>query len=595
MTIGGIKTTIGGNPYETPIGFVNGRELSQFASSGYTTTVTQNFQTDTSMADHITQDDFLVEILDTSYSSKGEFEVPVSIYTPSTYLEPATYNLRTAPNRDVFDVSVLNQKNFFTYNQDNEVVNLRAGVRSFDDNIFITPSNAKQINTWFNLITPSSAPMLQFPITYDYATNGLDVMMTSIFKLNSMNEGQGAILVMGHEDFFQLEIEKSSSPSVDAWGYLKIMSQFYTPGSPRIPITFGEHYAVKIRIVETTTILDNNFTIDMRHWIVSPSLVEQTPLSFTTTRIVVNPTSTNAIIHKKLNYAPTYVYTGGITFTYDIEIQQASYRIGRFTFEEWDDTYFITQFNSYQGIHTSYALLDLRQQEADWIYDWGTYRDYGPLAYIYSTIGKSRAIALTQDYLFKKNFSTGSTLWGDTMRIGLIIVFKTLSLIPIEQLCLFLHGDEKSPPNHQLIVNRNGLDDSVAIELNENNGSTLQQQHLNKIDWEKPQYEYLYYAKFYQRPKPPSSPYISYDIQSKLIGLNNSTNETFNSVGLPQFLQSSSASSTDLTANLYIGKTIFDGVYGGFAVGYMNYFQFMSDAHSAYEIERVRRDWETIY
>jgi len=590
-----VKTTIGGNPYETEILFVNGRELSQFASAGYTTTITQDFQTDTTMTDHITQDDFLVVLLDTSSTSQGDYDIPTTKYTPATYLEPATYNLRTAPNRDVFDVSVLNQKNFATYNQDNEVVNLRAGVRSFDDNILITPSNAKQINTWYNLITPSSAPMLQFPITYDYATNGLDVMMTSIFKLNSMNEGNGAILVMGHEEFFQLEIEKSSSTLVDAWGYLKIMGQFYSPNGPRIPIIFGEHNAVKIRIVETNT---GEFTIDIRHWIVSSSVQEQTPLSFVRYLTVVNPTSTNAIIHKKLEINPTYVSPPSITFAYDIEIRQASYRIGRFTLAEWDDTYFITQFDSYQGIHTSYALLDLRQQNTDWIYDWGTYRDYGPLAYIYSTIGKSRAIVLIDDYLIKKNFSTGSTLWGNTMRIGLIIVFKTLSLIPIEQLCLFLHGEENSPPDHQLIVNRNGTDNSITIELNENNYG-LQQQHLNKINWEKPQYEYLYYAKFYQRPIAPASSYISYDIQSKLIGLNNSTNETFTSVGLPQFLQSlsksSSLNSTDFTANLNIGRTLVYGTYGGFAIGYMNYFEFKSEAHSAYEIERVRRDWETIY
>jgi hypothetical protein len=584
-----VKTTIGGNPYETEIGFINGREFSQFASSGYTTTITQDFQTDTALADHITHDDFLIVLLDTSSTSQGDYDIPITKYIPSTYLEPSTYNLRTAANRDVFDISALNEKNYTTYNG-NTIVNMRAGVKTFTDNIQITPTNALISNTWYNLITPSTTPMFQFPITYDYATNGLDVMMTSIFKLNSMNDGEGAILVMGHEDFFQLEIEKSSSPSVDAWGYLKIMGQFYTPFAPRIPITFGEHNAVKIRIVETST---NNFTIDMRHWIVSPSLVEQTSLSFTTTRIVVNPTSTNAIIHKKLGYAPTYVYTVGLTFTYDIEIQQASYRIGRFTIGEWNDTYFITQFDSYQGNYTNYASLDLRRQENEWEYDWDTLQDYGVFGYLYTTIGKSRAIALLQDYLIKKSFSTGSSLWGDTMRICLIIVFRT-DAPAVEQLCLFLHGEEKSPPNHQLIVNRNGYDDAISIELNENNYA-LQQQHLNKIDWEKPQYEYLYYAKFFKQATPAGSAYESYDIETKLIGLNNSTNETFTSVGLPQFLKTSSSKSTDFTANLYIGKTILPNTYGGFVVGYMNYFEYKSDAHSAYEIERVRRDWETVY
>jgi hypothetical protein len=584
------KTDLSGyNPYETEIGFINGSQFSTIASAGYTTTRYQDFQTDTALADHITHDDFLIVLLDTSSTSQGDYDIPITKYIPSTYVEPSTYNLRTASNRDVFEVSVLNEKNYTTYSGTN-ITNMRAGVSDFTNNIQISPTNAMISNTWYNLITPSTTPMFQFPITYDYATNGLDVMMTSIFKLNSMNDGEGAILVMGHEDFFQLEIEKSSSPSVDAWGYLKIMGQFYTPGSPRIPITFGEHNAVKIRIVETST---NNFTIDMRHWIVSPSLVEQTPLSFTTTRIVVNPTSTNAIIHKKLGYAPTYVYTVGLTFTYDIEIQQSSYRIGRFTIGEWNDTYFMTQFDSYQGTYSNYAMLDMRKQEAEWETDWDTLQDYGGFGYLYTTIGRSRALALTQDYLFKKNFSTGSTLWGDTMRIGLIIVFRTTT--PVEQLCLFLHGEEKSPPNHQLIVNRNGYDDAISIELNENNGSTLQQQHLNKIDWEKPQYEYLYYAKFFKRATPSGSLYEAYDIETKLIGLNNSTNETFTSVGLPQFLKTSSSKSTDFTDNLYIGKTILPNTYGGFAVGYMNYFEYKSDAHSAYEIERVRRDWETIY
>jgi hypothetical protein len=111
----------------------------------------------------------------------------------------------------------------------------------------------------------------------------------------------------------------------------------------------------------------------------------------------------------------------------------------------------------------------------------------------------------------------------------------------------------------------------------------------------KPQYEYLYYAKFFKQATPAGSAYESYDIETKLIGLNNSTNETFTSVGLPQFLKTSSSKSTDFTANLYIGKTILPNTYGGFVVGYMNYFEYKSDAHSAYEIERVRRDWETVY
>lgn len=115
------------------------------------------------------------------------------------------------------------------------------------------------------------------------------------------------------------------------------------------------------------------------------------------------------------------------------------------------------------------------------------------------------------------------------------------------------------------------------------------------IDWEKPQYEYLYYAKFFKRATASGSLYEAYDIETKLIGLNNITNETFTSFGLPQFLKTSSGKSTDFDDNLYIGKTIFPETFGGFAVGYMNYFEFKSNAHSAYEIERVRRDWETVY
>jgi hypothetical protein len=456
---------------------------------------------------------------------------------------------------------------------------MRAGVADFAANQLITPTNAMIVDTWFyNKQTASTSPLLSFPITYDYVSDGADAMLTCVFKLNSMNSG-GDIRVAGHDDMFILELEQSLFPPTLASAYIRFDGFKFNSGAQKIDINPTFYYAVKARLVGN---LNNVYAIDIRHWysptFPSSSWTEGTAISYTTTRTITNALTNTAFINQ-----PT------VSFTYHMDIAQASYRIGRFTFAEFDDTYFFTQFDSHEGTYTNYALLDFRTQTSEWEADWDLYiRPYS-----LTTIGQSRAMSLQDNYIFKKSFSTGSALWGTDMRIGLIVVFRT-NTSAVEQLALFLHGQEKSPPYHQLIVNRNGTDDSVAIELNENNGSTLQQQHLNKLDWEKPQYEYLYYAKFAKQTTP-NDLYDIYDIEAKLIGLNNNTNSTFTSVGSPRFWKASSSSSTDLTANLYIGKTIFDGVYGGFDVGYMNYFEFKSDAHSAYEVERIRRDWETIF
>ena len=577
---GPVKTVLAGNPYETEIGFVNGIEFTiSGVTTGYTTSISKNFQTDTTMTDFITQYDFLIEIVDSSSDEPViTYDIPLTKYVPSLYLEPLSYNLRAALNLDVFDVSVLNERNYTTYSGNN-ITNMRAGVADFAANQLITPTNAMIVDTWFyNKQTASTSPLLSFPITYDYVSDGADAMLTCVFKLNSMNAG-GDIRVAGHDDMFILELEHSLFPPTVASAYIRFDGFKFNSVAQKIDINPTFYYAVKARLIGN---LNNVYAIDIRHWysstFPSSSWTEGTAISYTTTRTITNALTNTAFINQ-----PT------VSFTYHMDIAQASYRIGRFTFAEFDDTYFFTQFDSHEGTYTNYALLDFRTQTSEWEADWDLYiRPYS-----LTTIGQSRAMSLQDNYIFKKSFSTGSALWGTDMRIGLIVVFRT-NTSAVEQLALFLHGQEKSPPYHQLIVNRNGTDDSVAIELNENNGSTLQQQHLNKLDWEKPQYEYLYYAKFAKQTTP-NDLYDIYDIEAKLIGLNNNTNSTFTSVGSPRFWKASSSSSTDLTANLYIGKTIFDGVYGGFDVGYMNYFEFKSDAHSAYEVERIRRDWETIF
>jgi hypothetical protein len=357
----------------------------------------------------------------------------------------------------------------------------------------------------------------------------------------------------------------------------------YNNSIQTVNINTNTYYAIKARVVEIGT---DFYEITIKNWssptFPSTTWTEGPPITFTTSRGVTNPTG-NAVI----NQPPA-------AYPYILSIAQASYSIGRFSFAEWNDTYFMDQFSSYvssyNGLTNSYARLDMMRQEDQWTSEWETYIEHS--LYQYNSIGVSRAIQLNSDYLKKKVFDRGSELWGDTMRIGMIIVFKT-DANPVEQLSLFLHGAPGGPPSRQLVVNRNNVDDAISIEMNENSYNLLQQQHLDKIDWEKPGYEYIYYAKFYkQNDYFVNTAYDRYTIQTRLIGLNNATDEVFNSVGTPAFFNSFDFASSDFDPKLYIGRTILGGVYGGFSVGYMNYFEFQSEAHSSFEIERVMRDWK---
>ena len=582
-----VKTTVGGNPYNTEIGFINGQYDTRAVSSGNTTVITNDFQTDTLLTDHITQDDFLVVLLYPLGKTSIEYDIPTTNYTPSTYIEPSSYLLPIVSNTEVFEVSLTNEKNYFTF-FGNNINTVRSGVKKFSDNVLLTVENGLQKSGELLIrSTANQTPDLQRTFSYDWVTNGAEGMLTSIFVMSSWDEGV-TIKLIGLDDMLMLELVRQSGANPVPRGHLclRFNGVLFDGSAEKIEINLNTIYAVRVRVVKKTS---NTYDVTIKDW----TTTESTPVVWTPRNDIVFSTIQQVSVNPSPAIAKICYSTGVGNFAIDYAYMK--FEVGRFTNLQFNDEYFKDQLYSHIKADTTYAVLDLRRQQTEWETDWDTNEFYDIFGYLYTTIGESRAIGLYRDYLYKKTFSTGSALWNNTMRIGLIIVFRTGGSVD-RQLSLFLHGKTRSPPNQQLIVNRNGTSDNISIELNENNGQ-LQQQQRDHLDWEKSGYEYLYYAKFYKRPNVAGSAYESYDIETRLIGLNNSTNETYTSVGSPQFLKSSPESSTNFSDRLFIGKSILeDSQYdGGFSVGYVNYFQFKSEIHSSYEIERVRRDWETIY
>ena len=166
------------------------------------------------------------------------------------------------------------------------------------------------------------------------------------------------------------------------------------------------------------------------------------------------------------------------------------------------------------------------------------------------------------------------------MDIGVFIVFQTSSS-DVEGQALFTHGSF-DPRRGQIIVNRNQRQNDLSIELN-NNVANFQQQHLEKLRYGNPGRSYLYYGRIKQTST--ASSFQSIALSSKLIGLNSSTDSTFDGTHLQYGIED-----YDIEPFTLIGWGP-TSTYGGLQIGYFRYFKYVSDAHVNYEIERIRRDW----
>jgi hypothetical protein len=193
------------------------------------------------------------------------------------------------------------------------------------------------------------------------------------------------------------------------------------------------------------------------------------------------------------------------------------------------------------------------------------------------------------DFLSKQLSQRGDEIWGvGTMDIAVFIVFQTSSS-DVEGQSLFTHGSF-DPRQGQITVNRNQKQNDLSIELN-NNVTNFQQQHLEKLRYGNPGRSYLYYGRIKQTST--TSAFQTIAISSKLIGLNSSTDSTFDGTHLQYGIQD-----YDLDPFTVIGwaPTTTNGglIYGGLQIGYFRYFKYVSDAHVDYEIERIKRDWSSV-
>jgi len=201
----------------------------------------------------------------------------------------------------------------------------------------------------------------------------------------------------------------------------------------------------------------------------------------------------------------------------------------------------------------------------------------------YGTIGDgSRAEDIPLgDFLSKQLSQTGNQIWGSAMNVGIFIVFET-SDPSVESQTLIAHGSAFAQ-NGQFIVNRNGTQNDLSIELNNNTGQ-FQQQHLEQLRYGLDERAYLYYGRVQQTTT--TSLFQTITITSRLIGLNTSTDSTFtgthNQYGTTEY---------DLDPFIVVGWNPLTSKYGELKIGYLRYFKYVSDEHIDYEIQRIRRDW----
>ena len=569
---GFIKTTITStNPSDYPIGFENGYEQTRYTANN-SFFVTHDFQTDSGIQ-YIDQSMFKIE-LTSATSSAGNVSFATTLYEPATFVNPIGYQIPSAKFQ-LMELSRLNERSYVQTNG-STITAVRAGTRNTSRNSLPVVSSGTTTTGLYgiNCAQGSGGPAhFTVPIPspmYDYVVDGNSFLATAVFEINTWDT-TSYIQLVTHTPMVSLNVRDNSGTYQ---AYLQFAGTHYNSASQSVTIQPTGITAIRAMSTRTST---NFYSFHIRTWRsttgITGTFVPDQDKTFT---LIVTP-ATNPTFDPTI-FKPQFAAT-----SYDWDLYYAELTLGNHDNIDMNDTYFMTQFGSYVGYGDEIIKMDVRFDD---------YKTFGHPDYMtrylagatpaFTTIGDgSRAEDIPiGDFLSKQLSQTGNQIWGvGTMDIAVFIVFQTSSS-DVEGQALFIHGSF-DPRRGQIIVNRNQKQNDLSIELN-NNVSNFQQQHLEKLRYGNPGRTYLYYGRIKQTST--MSAFQSIAISSKLIGLNSSTDSTFDGSHLQYGIQD-----YDLDPFTVIGWS--PTTYGGLQLGYFRYFKYVSDAHVTYEIERIRRDW----
>jgi len=570
-----MKTTIASsNPADYLPTFENGYEGSKYTSFN-SFFISHDFLSDTGIP-YVDQSMFRIQITSAT-SSAGSVGFVTTPYTPVTYVNPAGYLVDV----DKFQLLEMSRISELSYIQTagSTISALRAGTRNTSRNSLMIIDRATTVTGSYGIkfASASGGQHLRVDLPtpmYDYVTDGNQFMATAIFEINTWDL-TGHMELVAHQSMVGLHIVDNSGTKQ---GYVRFNGTRYNGAGQTVTIqstgitairamskrTAANLYTIRIKTWRSTTGITGTFTADQ-------------DINFT----IINTVSTNPTFDPVI-LKPEFAGT-----SYDWDMYYTELQLGTHTDTEFIDTLFIDQFNDYVGYGNNDIMkLDLRFDD----YKTPSHPDY-VTRYIsgatptYGTIGDgSRAEDIPLgDFLSKQLSQTGNQIWGSAMNVGIFIVFET-SDPSVESQSLIAHGSAFAT-NGQFIVNRNGTQNDLSIELNNNTGQ-FQQQHLEQLRYGLDDRAYLYYGRVQQTTT--TSSFQTITITSRLIGLNSSTDSTFTGTH-----NQYDTTDYDLDPFIVVGWNPLASKYGELKIGYLRYFKYISDEHIDYEIQRIRRDWSS--
>ena len=570
---GFIKTTISStNPSDYPIGFENGYEQTQYTATN-SFFITHDFEIDSGIQ-YIDQSMFKIQ-LTSATSSAGNVSFVRTLYEPASFVNPVGYLIPSAKFQ-LMELSRLNEKSY-VQSIGSTITAVRAGTRNTSRNSLpIVTSGTTTTGPFGIKCAQGSGGPAHFTVPipspmYDYVADGNSFLATAIFQINTWDT-TSYIQLVTHTPMVSLNV-RNNSGTYEA--YLRFAGTHYNAINQSVTIQSTGITAIRAMSTRTAT---NSYTFQIKTWRsttgITGTFVSDQDKTFT---LIATPTTNPT-------FDPTIFYPQFAGTSYDWDLYYAALTLGNHDNDDMNDTYFMTQFASYVGYGQEIIKMDVRFDD---------YKTIGHPDYVtrylsgatpaFTTIGDgSRAEDIPiGDFLSKQLSQTGNQIWGvGTMDIAVFIVFQTSSS-DVEGQALFTHGSF-DPRRGQIIVNRNQKQNDLSIELN-NNVANFQQQHLEKLRYGNIGRSYLYYGRIKQTST--TSSFQSIALSSKLIGLNSSTDSTFDGTHLQYGIQD-----YNLDPFTLIGWSP-TSTYGGLQIGYFRYFKYVSDAHVSYEIERIRRDW----
>ena len=570
---GFIKTTISStNPSDYAIGFQNGFEQTRYTSNN-SFFVTHDFEIDSGIQ-YIDQSMFKIQ-LTSATSSAGNVSFATTLYEPAAFVNPLGYLLPSAKFQ-LMELSRLNERSY-VQSIGSTITAVRAGTRNTSRNSLpVVTSGTTTTGPYGIKCAQASGGPAHFTVPipspmYNYVADGNSFLATAIFAINTWDR-TSYIQLVTHTPMVSLNVRDNSGTNQ---AYLQFAGTHYNATNQSVTIQSTGITAIRAMSTRTAT---NSYSFHIKTWRsttgIAGTFVPDQDKTFT---LIATPT-TNPTFNPTI-FKPQFAAT-----SYDWDLYYAELTLGNHENADMNDMYFITQFGSYVGYGDEIIKMDVRFDD---------YKTFGHPDYVtrylsgatptYTTIGDGSRAEDIQigDFLSKQLSQTGNQIWGvGTMDIGVFIVFQTSSS-DVEGQALFTHGSF-DPRRGQIIVNRNQRQNDLSIELN-NNVANFQQQHLEKLRYGNPGRSYLYYGRIKQTST--ASSFQSIALSSKLIGLNSSTDSTFDGTHLQYGIED-----YDIEPFTLIGWGP-TSTYGGLQIGYFRYFKYVSDAHVNYEIERIRRDW----